>query len=290
MDKLIQKAGTLMEALPYLQKYNGKVFAFKYGGHAMHDEKLRHSFLRDIILLKQVGIHPVIVHGGGPQIENVLKKMGIESKYHNGLRITDTETMKVVKMVLVGEVNGELVSSINQLGGNAVGFAGSDGKMILAEKLPLQDDEEGNATIDLGHVGKVSKVFPKMLNKLIYEDLYIPVISPIGISKDGMSLNINADTAACKVAAALNADKLFFLTDVHGVHDKEGQVIAELKKEKIDDMIADGVIKGGMIPKIQSAKSAIDEGVGSVVVLDGQIQHAALLEIFTDKGVGTLIK
>lgn len=292
MDKLIAKASTLIEALPYLQKYRDAVFVFKYGGHAMQDSSLRESFLLDLILLKHIGIHPVIVHGGGPQIEEMLKKLGIEPKYHEGLRVTDAETMKVVEMVLVGQVNGEIVGLINKLGGNGVGFSGSDGNLIQAKKIPPQkvkEKKDEGRVIDLGQVGEVQEIHPKILDDLIYDEMFIPVISPIGISESGESLNINADTVACELAKALNAEKLFYLTDVHGIKNEQGEFISDITRGEAKTMIDKKVIQGGMIPKIKSALNAIEAGVGSVVVLNGQIQHAVLLEIFTDKGVGTLI-
>lgn len=292
MEKFITKATTLIEALPYLQKYRGKLFVFKYGGHAMSDEGLRESFLRDIILLKHVGIHPIIVHGGGPQIEEMLKKLGITSSYHNGLRITDSDTMKIVEMVLVGGVNSELVSAINKMGGNAVGFTGGDGNLIQAKKMGPQKvrDKDGKTqVVDLGFVGEVTKINPQILTRLVYEDMFIPVISPVGVSVEGESLNINADTAACELAIALKAEKLIYLTDVHGIKDSASAVVPLIKFKDAEKMIEDGVIQGGMIPKVNSALYAIKSGVGSVVVTGGQIQHSVLLEIFTDTGVGTLI-
>lgn len=292
MEKFITKASTLIEALPYLQKYRGKLFVFKYGGHAMADEVLRESFLKDIVLLKLVGIHPIIVHGGGPQIEEMLTKLGISSSYHNGLRITDTDTMKIVEMVLVGGVNSDLVSLINKMGGNGVGFTGGDGHLIQAKKMPLQKIKEKSGqtkTVDLGLVGEVTKINPQILTKLVYEDMFIPVISPVGVSADGESLNINADTAACEIAIALKAEKLIYLTDVHGIKDSTGNVVPLIKSKDAEKMIKDHVIQGGMIPKVESALHAIESGVGSVVVTGGQVQHSVLLEIFTDQGLGTLI-
>lgn len=292
MEKIISKAATLIEALPYLQKYRGKTFVLKYGGNAMQDPSLRESFLRDIILLKHVGIHPVIVHGGGPQIETVLNKMGIKASRVNGLRVTDEKTMEVVEMVLVGKVNSELVNLIHKLGGVAVGFSGTDGNMILAKKLSPQEitDESGKKKmVDLGMVGEVVQINPNIINDVIKEDMFIPIISPIGITDDGVSLNINADTVACEIAKAMKAEKLMMLTDVKGILDEKNNVISKIDADDVNKLVKNNVINGGMIPKTQSALDAIKGGVGSVTIIDGQVQHAVLLEIFTDKGVGTLI-
>lgn len=278
MEELIAKAATLIEALPYLQKFRGKVFLFKYGGSAMLDEDLRRGFVRDLVLLKHVGIHPVIVHGGGPQIEETLKKMGIKSTFSHGLRVTDDETMKVVEMVLVGQVNSGIVNLFTVLGGNAVGLSGTDNCMIRANKIA-----------ELGNVGEISDVNPHMVRKMILEDNVVPVISPIGISPEGKSLNINADVAAAEMAKALKAEKLIMLTDVRGVKDEKGEIVAEIDHKRVRTLLKNRVIAGGMIPKVESALKAIDGGVSSVAIIDGSIQHAVLLEIFTDKGVGTMI-
>lgn len=289
---LISKAATLTEALPYLQRFRGKTFVFKYGGHAMADLPLRESFLRDLILLKHIGIHPVVVHGGGPQIEDMLKKLGIESKYHNGLRVTDDETMDVVEMVLVGKVNSELVNQINKWGGQAVGLSGCDGSLIQAQRLPLQQhtDKKGvHHRVDLGSVGEVVKVNPDILSHLINKEMFIPIVSPLGISDDGESLNINADTVASEIAVALKAEKLILMTDVLGVLDSQGQVLSEVRVDAVESLITAGTIQGGMIPKVRGAVEAIEKGVGSVAIIDGRTQHAVLLEIFTDVGIGTLI-
>lgn len=293
MQQLITKAATLIEALPYLQKYRGKTFVFKYGGHAMQDAALRESFLKDVILLKHVGIHPVIVHGGGPQIEALLKRMGVKTRYANGLRITDKATMEIVEMVLVGQVNSKLVSLIHKLGGVAVGFSGTDGNMILAKKLPPQEvtDKTGKRTmVDLGMVGEVVRVNPGLLVDVIREETFIPIVSPIGMTQDGQALNINADAVACEIAKALSAEKLILVTNVKGILDKAGTLLAEVGLKEVAQLIADNVIEGGMIPKVKSAAAALKNGVGSVVILDGTVKHAVLLEIFTDRGVGTLIQ
>jgi len=292
MEELITKAATLIEALPYLQKFSGKIFLFKYGGSAMNTPELRRNFLRDLVLLKQVGIHPVVVHGGGPQIKQTLDKMNIKTEFVNGLRVTDDETMKVVEMVLVGQVNSEIVNLINNLEGNAISLSGKDGGMMKAKKLPLQKvkDEAGNKQeVDLGHVGEVTKIETTMIKKLILEDGFIPVIAPIAVSDAGESLNINADVAASEMSTALKAEKLVLLTDVKGIHDENDEVISRIDHDRVQKLLKDGVIKGGMIPKVESSLKALEGGVNSVAIVDGQTKHAVLLEIFTDKGVGTLI-
>ncbi len=293
MQDTINKASTLIEALPYLQKYRGKIFVLKYGGHAMQDETLREAFLKDVLILKHIGIHPVIVHGGGPQIEKTLEALGIKSEFVSGLRVTDEKTMEVVEMVLVGKVNGELVNLLNKFGGNAVGLAGTDARMISAKKIAPQSvtDKKGVVTMqDLGLVGDVTSVNPELILNLINQGMFVPVISPVGISPEGQSLNINADTAACEIAKALKAEKLMLLTDVDGVLDQNKKVIAEIRTKDAAKLIDKGVVTGGMIPKIQSALDAIQNGVASVVVINGSVLHAILLEIFTDTGLGTLIR
>jgi len=293
MEHLIEKAKTLIEALPYLQKFRGKIFVVKYGGHAMSSPELKASFIKDVVLLKLAGVHPIIVHGGGPQIEDVLKQMGITSNFHNGLRITDAATMEVVEMVLVGKVNGDIVAAINLMGGKAVGFSGSDGNMIMAKKMPLQKSQDAagkTIEVDLGMVGEVAEVNPSLIRRLVEaEDMFIPVISPVGVDLAGQSLNINADTAASEIAIALKAEKLLLLTDVNGVKGKNGKIISSMKRKDVDSLIKEGTISGGMIPKIQGACDAIGRGVKSVAIVDGRIPHAVLLEIFTNEGVGTLI-
>lgn len=292
MNEIISKAATLTEALPYLQKYRGKTFVFKYGGHAMNDDALRESFLRDVILLQLVGIKPVIVHGGGPQIEETLKSLGIKSQFVNGLRVTDRQTMDVVEMVLVGRVNGQLVNLIHKLGGAAVGFSGTDGNLIEAKRLAPQktkNDKGESIEVDLGLVGQILRVNPGLIEQLLEKEQFIPIVSPIGITESGESLNINADIAACEIAKALKADKLLLLTDVKGVLDAEKKLLSNLPVSEVHRLIDQGVIQGGMIPKTLSAVDAVEHGVGGVTIMDGQVQHAVLLEIFTDTGVGTLI-
>jgi len=293
MERLIEKASTLIEALPYLQKFRGKIFVVKYGGHAMSSPELKASFIKDVVLLKLAGVHPIIVHGGGPQIEDVLKQMGIASNFHNGLRITDAATMEVVEMVLVGKVNGDIVAAINLMGGKAVGFSGSDGNMIMAKKMPPQKTTDASGKtieVDMGMVGEVAEINPSLIRRLVEgEDMFIPVISPVGVDLTGQSLNINADTAASEIAIALKAEKLLLLTDVNGVKGKDGKIITSMKRKDVDSLIKDGTISGGMIPKIQGACDAIGRGVKSVAIVDGRIPHAVLLEIFTNEGVGTLI-
>lgn len=291
MEDLINKAKILIEALPYIQKFRGQPIVVKYGGHAMADEELQKSFSRDIILLKLIGLQPVVVHGGGPQIEKVLSQMGIEAKYHNGVRITDTPTMDVVEMVLVGKVNKDIVGWINHNGGLAVGFSGKDGSLIQATKMDPQKVKTTKRTselIDMGHVGVIKKINIEIIKKL-EDSLFIPVIAPVGVSETGESLNINADTVAAAVAGALQAEKLILMTDIQGVKDSTGELISNLHEKDIQPMIKNGVVTGGMIPKLECASLALKEGVKSVHIIDGRVQHALLLEIFTDKGVGTLI-
>jgi acetylglutamate kinase len=292
MDNIIAKAKTLMEALPYIQKFRGKRIIIKYGGHAMVNEDLKKSFTRDIILFKLIGMHPIIVHGGGPQIEKVLAQMGIESKYHNGLRITDSDTMDVVEMVLGGKVNKDIVGLINHHGGRAVGFSGIDGKLIEAIKIDnqkIESNDKAPEIIDFGHVGIVDQVNPEVIEKM-ENSFMIPVIAPVGVSSDGESLNINADYVASAIAEALNAEKLILMTDVEGVKDNQGELISQIATDEVDQLINQKIITGGMIPKVRCAQEAVKAGVGSAHIIDGRIQHALLLEIFTDQGIGTLIK
>ncbi|MDO8520201.1 MAG: acetylglutamate kinase [Deltaproteobacteria bacterium] len=292
MENLINKARVLMEALPYIQKFKGKRLVIKYGGHAMEDEELKKSFTRDVIMFKLIGIHPIIVHGGGPQIEKVLKQMGIETKFHNGVRITDADTMDVVEMVLVGKVNKDIVGWINHNGGKAIGFSGKDGSLIQATKMDPQKVKVTKRTselIDMGHVGVVKAINPEMLTRL-EDSLFIPVIAPVGISDSGESLNINADYVAASVASALQAEKLILMTDVEGVKGEGEKLLDVLLEKDVDTMIKKGTISGGMIPKVKCALSALAAGVSNVHIIDGRLQHALLLEIFTDKGVGTLIR
>lgn len=270
-----------MEALPYIRKFHGKTVVIKYGGAAMLDERLKSSFARDVVLLDYIGINPVIVHGGGPQIGEVLKKMGIESRFHNGMRITDDRTMDVVEMVLAGDINKEIVSLVNSHGGRAVGLSGKDGRMIQAKKL----DPE---TVDLGRVGTVKTVDPSVLTTLD-QAKFIPVIAPIGVDEKGQALNINADLVAGVIAESLQAEKLVLLTDVEGVLDQNKQLLSSIKTKEVSRLIEEGTIIGGMIPKIQCALKAVQSGVRTAHIIDGRVEHALLLEIFTDKGVGTVI-
>lgn len=291
MESIIAKAKVLIEALPYIQKFRGKRIVVKYGGHAMVNDDLKKSFTRDIILLKHVGMHPIIVHGGGPQIEQVLNQMGIEGKFHNGLRITDSDTMDVVEMVLGGKVNKDIVGLINHHGGLGVGFSGKDGKLIEAKKIDqhtIESEDKAPEIIDYGHVGMVTKVNPTVL-QMVEDSFVIPVIAPVGISEEGESLNINADFVASEVAQALNAEKLILMTDVDGVKNNQGELLTKITGKEIDYLIEEGIVTGGMIPKIKCAQSAVRKGVGSAHIIDGRTQHALLLEIFTNQGVGTLI-
>lgn len=281
-----------MEALPYIQKFRGKRIVVKYGGHAMEDEELKKSFTRDVIMFKMIGLHPIIVHGGGPQIEKVLKQMGIETKFHNGVRITDADTMDVVEMVLVGKVNKEIVGWINHNGGQAIGFSGKDGELIQATRMDPQKVKKTRKTselVDLGHVGIVTKINPEIITRM-EDSLFIPVIAPVGVSEKGESLNINADYVAASIAAALQAEKLILMTDVEGVENADGKLVTNLTTEDIQKLINSGVVQGGMIPKLTCAIQALSSGVHSAHIIDGRVQHALLLEIFTDTGVGTLIR
>lgn len=290
MKELVEKASVLMEALPYIRKFSGKTIVIKYGGSAMTDEKLKEGFARDIVLLDYIGIHPVIVHGGGPQIGQVLQKMGIESKFHNGMRITDQATMDVVEMVLAGDINKSIVSLINRHGGKAVGLSGKDGGLLKAKKLPKEKVINGKSSesIDLGRVGSIYEVDPSVLRTLD-QGRFIPVIAPIGVDDEGEALNINADPVAGAIASALQAEKLVLLTDVEGIKDSDGNLIASIDRIETKRLIKEGVIRGGMIPKVECALRAVAECVKTAHIIDGRIQHAVLLEIFTDKGVGTVI-
>jgi acetylglutamate kinase len=292
-------ADVLIEALPYIQRFKGKTVVVKFGGNAMVDENLKNSFARDIVLMKLVGISPVVVHGGGPQIGNLLGKIGKTSNFIDGMRVTDSETMDVVEMVLGGLVNKEIVHLINRNGGKAVGLTGKDGDFIRARKLVLEAKEkrEGNPAetdepppeiIDLGHVGEVSSIDPAVVDMLGDSD-FIPVIAPIGVGDDGQSYNINADLVAGKVAEILKAEKLILLTNTPGILDKQGGLLTGLTLKNIDDLIADGTITGGMIPKTRCAADAIKGGVNRVHIIDGRVEHAVLLELFTNQGVGTLL-
>ncbi|MGE4569958.1 MAG: acetylglutamate kinase [Gammaproteobacteria bacterium] len=280
-------ASVLSESLPYIQKFRGKTIVIKYGGNAMVDEDLKSSFARDIVLMKSVGMNPIVVHGGGPQIGNTLKKIGKESEFIGGMRVTDSETMDVVEMVLGGLVNKEIVNLIHQHGGHSIGLTGKDGQLITAKKMRSKV-EPTSEIIDLGHVGEVDKVDTSIIDLLLQGD-FIPVIAPIGVGKDGFSYNINADLVAGAVAEALNAEKLILLTNTVGLLGAEGELLTGLNAAKVHELIDDGTIHGGMLPKIGCALSAVESGVGSTHIIDGRVPHAVLLEVFTDSGVGTLI-
>jgi len=281
----------LSQALPYLQRFVGKTVVVKYGGNAMIDEELKNSFARDMVMLKLVGINPIVVHGGGPQIGELLEKLNIESHFVNGMRVTTEETMDVVEMVLGGLVNKDIVNLINQNGGNAIGLTGKDGQLLRARKLHVtkrSPDLEKDEIIDIGHVGEVASINVKVLNMLTNSD-FIPVIAPIGVGEDGHSYNINADLVAGKVAEVLRAEKLILLTNIAGLMDKEGKVMTGLTTTQVDELIEDGTIYGGMLPKIRCALDAVHAGVTSSHIIDGRVAHSTLLELFTDEGVGTLI-
>ncbi len=285
-------AEVLIEALPYIQRFAGKTLVIKYGGNAMVDEKLKNDFARDIVLMKLVGINPIVVHGGGPQIGRLLERIGKESRFVQGMRVTDTETMDVVEMVLGGLVNKDIVNLINRHGGCAVGLTGKDGQLITARKLTLKQDApelKAPEIIDIGHVGEVEAIRTDLLEKLAAEN-FIPVIAPIGVGADGLSYNINADLVAGALAATLKAEKLILLTNIPGLLDKNEQLMTGLSSEQVAGLIADGTIYGGMLPKIDSAITAVKGGVKAAHIIDGRVRHAVLLEIFTDKGVGTLIR
>jgi acetylglutamate kinase len=291
-ESAMNTAHVLAEALPYIQRFSGKTIVIKYGGNAMIDEKLKESFARDIVLMKAVGINPVVVHGGGPQIGSVLDRLGKESEFVQGMRVTDSETMDVVEMVLGGLVNKEIVNLINRKGGNAVGLTGKDGDLIHAKKLTFTKNApemKAPEIIDIGHVGDVESIDPSVVNMLVGGD-FIPVIAPIGVGKDGLSYNINADLVAGKLAETLQAEKLMLLTNTEGLLDKKGNLLTGLSATEVDQLIEDGTIHGGMLPKIASALNAVKSGVNTSHIVDGRVEHAVLLEIFTDEGVGTLIK
>lgn len=283
-------AHVLIEALPYIQRFAGKTIVIKYGGNAMTEEHLKASFARDIVLLKHVGVNPVVVHGGGPQIGELLQRLGKETAFVHGLRVTDRETMDVVQMVLGGIVNQEIVSLINRFGGRAVGLTGKDGQMIRASPLRVQDHDpsEEAPAVDLGHVGQVEGVNPAIVHTLDHSD-FIPVIAPIGFDHEGKAYNINADTAAEKLAVVLDAEKLFLLTNTPGVLDGSGELLPRLTAPQVEALIRDGSIHGGMIPKIRCALDAVRSGVSATHIVDGRVEHAVLLELLTDQGVGTLI-
>jgi acetylglutamate kinase len=287
VEDLIARADVLLDALPYIRNFFGKTAVIKYGGHAMVDEALKDSFAQDVVLLKFVGIHPVIVHGGGPQIGRLLKQLGIESRFVRGMRVTDQATMDVVEMVLGGKVNKEIVTLINRHGGRAVGLSGKDGELIIARKMliPAQDGVSSEM-LDVGLVGEVRAVNPTVLEALARSD-FIPVIAPIGFDEKGETYNINADIAAAKIAEALRAEKLILLTDVEGIRAGDGAVVPTLDAARAREWIASGVIGEGMIPKVECCLDALDGGVGKTHIIDGRVKHAVLLEIFTREGVGT---
>lgn len=290
MQHLIEKANTLMEALPYIRRFAGKTFVIKYGGHAMSDERLKASFALDVIMLKSLGINTVIVHGGGPQINETLKRYGIVSEFVRGMRVTDSETMAVVEMVLVGQVNKEVVGYLNQHGGKAVGLCGKDGNLLLTKKLLQEVPGEGGTLeqVDIGYVGDVVKVNTDLI-KALEQGGYLPVIAPVGVGVQGESYNINADVVAGRVAAALNAEKLILLTDTPGVLDKDKKLIPKIKVAQIQGLIGNESITGGMIPKVVCCAEALRDGVRKSHIIDGRMEHSVLLEIFTDVGIGTEI-
>ena len=286
------KAHVLIEALPYIQRFVGKTVVIKYGGNAMVDQALKQGFARDIILMKLVGINVVVVHGGGPQIGELLNRVGKESRFVDGMRVTDRETMDIVEMVLGGQVNKEIVSLINHNGGSAVGLTGKDGDLIRARKLQVKagaPEAQASEIVDIGHVGEVASIDTSVVEMLVRGN-FIPVIAPIGVGEDGASLNINADLVASKMAEVMAAEKLILLTNTPGVLDRDEQVVSGLRPGDIDALIADGAIYGGMLPKVRCAVEAVRGGVASAHIIDGRVEHAVLLEIFTDQGVGTLIR
>jgi len=283
------KADILSEALPYIRRFHGKTIVVKYGGNAMIDQQLKESFAHDVVLLKLVGMNPVVVHGGGPQIDEALERVGKKSQFIQGMRVTDAETMEVVEWVLAGEVQGELVTMINSFGGQAVGLTGKDGTLIRAHKLRMPDKDDPTKSHDIGHVGEIEAVNPAVV-KALQDGAFIPVISPIGFGADGETYNINADVVAGKIAEILKAEKLVMLTNTPGVLDKNGNLLTGLTSRQIDDLFADGTISGGMLPKISSALEAAKSGVNAVHIIDGRVDHCLLLEILTDAGVGTMIK
>lgn len=290
-DSALNIARVLTEALPYIQRFTGKTMVLKFGGNAMVDPELHESFARDVVLMKLVGMNPVVVHGGGPQIGSLLKKLNIHTEFVNGMRVTDAETMDVVEMVLGGSVNKEIVSSINRNGGKAIGVTGKDGQLIRAHQLKVtrySPELDASEIVDIGHVGEVDQIDTEVLN-LILGSNFIPVIAPIGVDAAGRTYNINADLVAGKLAQVMQAEKLMLLTNVAGLLDREGNILTGLSTAQVDGLIADGTITGGMLPKIGCALEAVKSGVASAHIIDGRVPHAVLLEIFTDEGIGTLI-
>jgi acetylglutamate kinase len=291
MEKYIEKADILLEALPYIQRFAHKTMVIKYGGHAMEDEELKTNFVRDVILLHYIGLNPVIVHGGGPQIDGMLDKIGKKSQFIEGMRVTDEETMEVVEMVLVGRINKEIVSRINSNGGHAVGLSGADGNLIRARKMwAFKKGQEGQekGRIDLGQVGEVESIDPGLLRTFI-SNKWIPIIAPVGVGSGGEVYNINADLVAGKVASSLEAEKFILLTDVEGVLDSRKRLISTVDAKNAGRFIQEGTISGGMIPKVKCCLEALREGVQKTHIIDGRVKHAILLEIFTDEGIGTQI-
>jgi acetylglutamate kinase len=290
-DSAINIANVLTEALPYIQKFTGRTIVIKYGGHAMVDEELKQKFAQDIVLMKLVGLNPILVHGGGPQIGKLLAELNIESSFVDGMRVTDSKTMDVVQMVLGGLVNQDIVNLINTAGGNAVGLTGKDGNLIIAKKMMIKRSSPELTTpeiIDIGHVGEVVRINQDLLNLLTQSNI-IPVIAPIGVGEDGATYNINADLVAGKIASELKAEKLLLLTDVAGIKDKNDQLLSSLTLSEVDSLIKDGTISGGMLPKIGCAVDAVKGGVNSAQIIDGRVAHAVLLELLTNEGVGTMI-
>jgi acetylglutamate kinase len=292
MEELIAKAGVLIEAVPYIRTYHGKTFVIKYGGNAMINEELKQAVMQDIVLLKFLGINPIVIHGGGPEITQMLKRVGKPSQFVQGLRITDSETMEIVQMVLVGKLNKEIVARLNLIGGNAIGLSGQDANLLVAQKThPTMPADFQGEIPDIGYVGEVVQINTAILEQLIHED-YIPVISSVGVGVDGASYNINADTAAGELAAALKAEKLIMLTDVEGIfqdYQDKSSLISALEIERAHQMINQGKIEGGMIPKVEACITALQNGVNRTHIIDGRLLHSMLLEILTDKGIGTMV-
>ena len=282
-------ADILAQALPYIRKFHGKTLVIKYGGNAMTDPALQKAFAEDVVLLKLVGMNPVVVHGGGPQIEGLLQRLGKKGEFIEGMRVTDAETMEVVEWVLGGEVQQDIVGLINQAGGKAVGLTGRDGAMIRAKKLTVHDSKDPSKTYDVGQVGDIVSIDPSVV-KALQADAFIPVVSPIGFGESNESYNINADVVAAKLATVLSAEKLLMLTNIRGVLDKQGALMTELTPRRIDELIADGTISGGMIPKIAGALDAANSGVKAVHIIDGRVPHAMLLEVLTEQAFGTMIR
>ncbi len=284
-----KKAQILAEALPYIRRFHGKTIVVKYGGNAMTDEQLKHSFARDIVLLKLVGMNPVVVHGGGPQIDHMLSRVGKKGEFIQGMRVTDRETMDVVEMVLGGLVNKDIANLINQAGGRAIGLTGKDGAFIRARKLRVSNDQQIGEMLDIGQVGEIESIDPEVI-ALLESREFIPVVAPIGVGPDGDAYNINADLVAGKLAVVLRAEKLILLTNTPGVVDKDGQLLTGLTPREVDALVADGTLHGGMLPKIAAALDAARSGVNAVHIIDGRVDNAVLLEVLTDQGVGTLIR